>query len=237
MAFNNTQLATVSLALYGGGCFEVDPSQIPEGSSPLLQDVEFEIGSVGQRRGMLAAVSGAPTLAGNINFLKSFKQQNQDLRTIILDATGGLFYQDMTSPGPLMSIGEVEAGCFCEGSSAFGRTYLAFSDGHFGAFGRTGGERDVDAKKSIQINSFGLAQIISGRHFEHTFEGSIVDLHDQEIRFGCPAAVGPIAADAQAIAFHDDFKVVAPHARQFDFDDNAAIGGIDVGVGNPTRPC
>src|SRR5436190_21279339 len=111
---------------------------------------------------------------------------------------------------------------------------IPLSDWDGGGLGRSLNYRDVDPQESVQVRRLGLGEIVTGGQFENALEGAIVDLHYQETAFGRAAAIGPRAADAQLVAFDGDFEMVAAHAGQLDFDDETAVGHVDICVGDPT---
>lgn len=48
--------ADISLTTFGGLCTEVAPSDLPEGASPLNWDVDYLVGSVKSRDGLIQAL-------------------------------------------------------------------------------------------------------------------------------------------------------------------------------------
>src|SRR5437764_9648721 len=99
---------------------------------------------------------------------------------------------------------------------------IPLSDGHGGRLGGSLNHLHVDPQESVQVRRLGLGEIVPRRQFENALERAIIDLHYQETAFGRAAAIGPRAADAQLIAFDGDFKMVAAHPSQLDFDDQTA---------------
>ena len=134
MPFDNQNLVEIPLGLFGGGCFEMSPENVPEGASPWLQDCEFFPGGVKMRRGLQSKISG---FTGNVNYVDTYQMLNGDVRTLFLDSAGNLFYEDVTNnPGVLHVIGEIEDAAFDIYGDGFthsnGTKYIAFSDGQKG---------------------------------------------------------------------------------------------------------
>lgn len=117
----------VPLSLFGGTDSELAPSDCPEGVSPDNQDVMFLPGETFSRWG-LHAVLNSPT-GEPILYTKSYKQPNDQVLTLFLDASGTLYMEAVSvSPGTYSSIFEVTPGLYAQSVTAFGREYLAFSD-------------------------------------------------------------------------------------------------------------
>jgi hypothetical protein len=134
MAWDDQSFRTVAVELFGGLVAEENPADIPEGASPLCNDVEFEPGSVFQRRGLspvYAALAGNPT----IQYVRSFKEQdNQGEFTLLLDSLGNLWREDIIgAPGVLSNItANIVPGSYAFSTTYLGREYLAFHNGNFG---------------------------------------------------------------------------------------------------------
>ena len=71
------------------------------------------------------------------------------------------------------------------------------------------------------------------RQFENALERAVVDFHHEKAGFGGAASVRPVATDAEPIAFDGDLEIFAAHAGEFYFDDQAAVGGVNIGIGYP----
>jgi hypothetical protein len=92
---------------------------------------------------------------------------------------------------------------------------------------------DIDAEKTILISGLGLSEVIAGGDFDDTLERPVVDFHDEEFAFSSAAAIRSLAADHETIAFDGQLQVFAAHAREFDLDDEGALGDVNVSVGDP----
>jgi hypothetical protein len=134
LPFDDQSFRTVAVELFGGLVAEENPADIPEGASPLCNDVEFEPGSVFQRRGLspvYAALAGNPT----IQYVRSFKEQdNQGEFTLLLDSLGNLWREDIIgAPGVLSNVtANIVPGSYAFSTTYLGREYIAFHNGNFG---------------------------------------------------------------------------------------------------------
>lgn len=121
----------VPLATFGSWITLSDPSDVPPGLSPDLNDVEFFPGGVRTRAGL---VSQFPVLGGApaVNSLKTYITKNMVQRMLALDARGNLYKE--TSPGTLSIAvaGATGSNLGFSSTTHFGREYLAISDGLMG---------------------------------------------------------------------------------------------------------
>jgi len=62
-------------------------------------------------------------------------------------------------------------------------------------------------------------------------KGAVIDLHDEELHPGNAAAVGTLAGDEEAVAFHGQFEVFAAHAGDLDLHDKTVLANINIRVG------
>jgi hypothetical protein len=134
LAENTVGAIDVPLALFGGKNSELAPSDIPEGVSPDNQDVAFLPGSVFSRPG-LHKLFGTP-MPNNATtvYAKSYVQPNGKPLNLILDSNGILWKEDVTaSPGTYSLLLQTQPGTYAKSCTAFGREYIAISDGEHGA--------------------------------------------------------------------------------------------------------
>lgn len=126
---------TVDLPLdkFSGYVPEIAPSDLPSGASPKCQDTVFPLGAWRTRPGLGAGVFAA--LAGNpsINYQKTFIDQSQNKRFLFLDSGGAInqeFPEGNLSLGinSMSTLGSPRA----KSATAYGKEYIAFSDGQFG---------------------------------------------------------------------------------------------------------
>lgn len=140
MSFNKQGGKDISLSVLGGLCSEMAPSALPEGVSPACQDVEFLPGSWSSRRG-LAKYFATPFPAGGPNnrvptvtYAKSFIDPLGVIENLYLDSNGVLWLENVTvAPGTYNQIGTVAPGSYAKSVTAFGREYIAVSDGLHGS--------------------------------------------------------------------------------------------------------
>src|SRR5690348_266544 len=118
------------LNMFGSWITLLDPSDVPVGLSPSLNDVDFFPGGVRTRPGLspiFAGVSGTP----NINGLKTYITPGLVQRCLVYDSLGNLYKE--TSPGTLSGVsGAMAPGLFLASTTHFGREYMAFGDGTSG---------------------------------------------------------------------------------------------------------
>lgn len=109
----------------------LDPTNLPSFASPDCQNIEFLPGLVRSRAGLtslFAALGGNPT----VNYLKTYITPLNLLRALVLDSFGNLYKENPF--GTLALIGQIEnSGVYGNSVSLFGREYIAFGDGQFGA--------------------------------------------------------------------------------------------------------
>jgi hypothetical protein len=131
MPANRVSAQDVPCSLFLGLNTELAPGDLPEGVSPDNQDVAYLPGSVFSRACLTKLY---PARAGTtVVYTKSYLQPNGQPLTLILYSDGALYKEDITnSPGAISLIGNVFAGSYCNSITAFGREYLAFSDGLHG---------------------------------------------------------------------------------------------------------
>jgi hypothetical protein len=120
----------VPIEIFGGLVTDMSPADLPHGVSPDCQDVVFGNGGVSTRPGLqtlFGPLPGNPT----VNYVKSFVTLNGTLRTLVLDGNGNLYKE--ATPGVLSAIASgITPNAFANSTTAFGREYLAVSDGAAG---------------------------------------------------------------------------------------------------------
>lgn len=124
----------VPLTLFQGLNTEVAPSDVPQGQSPDNQDVVFKPGSVASRP-CLSRLFLTPMPDGaTVVYAKTYVQPSGDPLNLFLDSNGFLWKEDVNnSPGTYTEITRVPPGSIAVSETAFGREYLAISDGEHGA--------------------------------------------------------------------------------------------------------
>lgn len=124
----------VPLSLFGGLNTELAPTDVPEGVSPDCQDVGFLPGGVftrpALRRLFTAPVSGDVSMVYQTTFL----QPSGMPINLYFDSAGHLWQEDpIGAPGVLSLVYSGTAQLYYKAVCAFGREYLAGSDGLHGA--------------------------------------------------------------------------------------------------------
>lgn len=130
---NTAGAVDVPLDLFGGLNTELAGPGLPEGLSPDCQDVAFVPGSVASRECLKAIM---PPLPNNVTvvWFRSYVQPNGETLNLLLDSSGTLWKEDLSaSPSVFSQIGEVAAGSTAISTTAFGREYIAISDGIIGS--------------------------------------------------------------------------------------------------------
>lgn len=122
----------IPLELFGGLATEMSSADLPLGASPACQDVDFELGSAFTRAGLTALFAGQ--ISGSVNYFKTFTLLNGNQQLLLLDTAGNFYYEDTTNtPGTLNLISSaIIPGSYAKSVTAFGREYIAFSDGQNG---------------------------------------------------------------------------------------------------------
>ncbi len=132
MAFNVTNAVQVPLELFGGLVTEPTPIALPLGVSPDCQDLAFKPGSVLSRPG-LTKVFATPFGSVTVTYAKSYVDNSGNVKNLFLDSHGNLYMEDVTNtPGTYGMIGTVTPGSYAKSITAFGREYIAISDGFSG---------------------------------------------------------------------------------------------------------
>jgi len=130
----------VSLSVWGSLITETPPASLPEGVSPDNADVDYVPGAVFSRAA-LQKVFPVPFPAGGPNgyvptivYGKTFITPLGDVENLYFDSNGILYWEDVTNaPGSLTRLGAFAPGSFCKSITAFGREYIAISDGLHGS--------------------------------------------------------------------------------------------------------
>jgi hypothetical protein len=134
LAVNVLGAVDVPLALFGGKNSELAPSDIPEGVSPDNQDVAFLPGSVFSRPGLHKHFASPLPNNATVVYAKSYVQPNGETLNLYLDSNGILWKEDVTnSPGTHTQLLQTQPGSYAKSCTAFGREYIAISDGEHGA--------------------------------------------------------------------------------------------------------
>ena len=132
--------AQVSLSVYGGLVTNSSGPTLPEGVSPDTCDSAFLPGSVFSRPALKRVFaqpfppSGPINLIPTITYGKSFVGPNGGIENLYLDSEGNLYWEDpVFAPGVRNLIGTFTRGSWAKSITAFGREYIAISDGAHGS--------------------------------------------------------------------------------------------------------
>jgi hypothetical protein len=129
----DAQQPDLAQTIFGGLVTELNPADLPAGSSPLCCDCDFTIGSVKTRYGESPLYASIGNL--NFNWIKTFQMTDGDVLNLLLDSSGTLWQEDLTnSPGTLAQIYTfIEPNVFAKSVTEDDREFIAFSDLQMGA--------------------------------------------------------------------------------------------------------
>ena len=140
MAINPSGAVAVPLNVFGSWCTEPSPNALPENVSPDCQEVIYGPGFVGSRPGFERLFAAAFPAGGpdgyvpTVVYSKSFVTPTGDIRNLYFDSNGSLWVVDQTnSPTVLSLLLASTSGACCKSLTAFGREYIAVSNGLLGA--------------------------------------------------------------------------------------------------------
>lgn len=133
MGINNQQpVVDIPLDSFLGLVTESDITSLPPGSSPENQDIVFTPGGFASRP-CLSRIF-APGDTSSYVYEKTFVQSNDLPLNLYLDSAGVFWQEDVTnSPGVKTQIHAGTPGLYAQSVTAFGREFIAFSDGIHGA--------------------------------------------------------------------------------------------------------
>src|SRR6185437_7473783 len=111
-------------------------SDLPEGVSPDNQDVVVVPGSVSSRPGIkkvFATPFSFGTAAPTVTYAKSYVDPTGIIRNLYLSSDGKLWVENLsTAPGVYSLLLQSAPGSYAKSLTAFGREYIAISDGLHG---------------------------------------------------------------------------------------------------------
>ena len=129
--FNVKGAQQIPLDVFGGKCSQIPAMNVPLGLSPDCYDVAFGPHTVFSRPA--ATNIFTDTDQPNPTYSKSYVANDGVIRNLFLDADGNLSVENLsTAPGTRTLIGQITPGSYAKSITAFGREYLAFSDGLHG---------------------------------------------------------------------------------------------------------
>src|SRR5580658_1198076 len=136
MAFNVAAAVEVGLETFGSLVTEQIPTDLPPGVSPDNQDVTYVPGSVSGRpalqRVFATPFSGSPI--PTLTYIKSYVDPLGTIRNLYFDSNGMLWVENLTTaPGVRTLLASSTPGSYARSITAFGREYIAISDGLHGS--------------------------------------------------------------------------------------------------------
>jgi hypothetical protein len=141
MAFNIAGAAPIPLNVLAGWVTEMAPTALPEGVSPDNQELMYLPGSAYSRPGFSRVFENPFPAGGPQNFIptviygKSLITSSGDIKNLFFDSNGILWVEDWTNtPGIYAQLFAATPGSYCQSITAFGREYIAISDGLNGAY-------------------------------------------------------------------------------------------------------
>ncbi len=121
----------IPLSLFGGYDSELAPPDVPEGVSPGNGDVAYLPGSVFTRPGTHKIYSSFGAEA--VVYVKKYVQPNGAPLNLLFTSPGNLYKEDpVNSPGTFALLLATTPNSLCRSVTAFGREYIAISDGLHG---------------------------------------------------------------------------------------------------------
>lgn len=129
MSVNVAGSVEVPLTVFGSLVTEMAAPDCPEGTSPDNGDVVYAPGNVASRPALQRVFPGG--FAAVVTFLKSFRRPNGQVINLYLDTNGVLWWEDFTDNPAQKNIlyNLSTSNPFAKSVTAFGREYIAFSDG------------------------------------------------------------------------------------------------------------
>lgn len=132
MSFNVAGAVEVPLSVFGGLVSEMSPTTLPEGVSPSCNDCVFLPGNVSSRPGM-QRVFATPIGPVAVAYGKSYVDPAGTIFNLYLDSAGNIWGENITvAAGTLGLIATTTPGSYAKSITAFGREYIAISDGMHG---------------------------------------------------------------------------------------------------------
>lgn len=141
MAFNISGAQSIPLGVFGGLVTEMAPTALPEGCSPDNKEMMYLPGSAYSRSCFQKVFENPFPAGGPNNFIptvvygKSLVTSSGDIKNLFFDSNGILWVEDWTnSPGSYTQLFAATPGSQCTSITAFGREYIAISDGLHGTW-------------------------------------------------------------------------------------------------------
>ena len=133
MAVIDSSSVDVPLSLFSSLNTELSPPDVPEGISPDNQDVIYLPGSVSTRPAIQRVFVSVLIASGHVTYEKSFVQPNKQIKNLYLTDDGQLWVEDVTNTPGVAVLLFASTATMASSVTAFGREYIALSDGIHGA--------------------------------------------------------------------------------------------------------
>lgn len=134
MAFSPQNAVDVSLGVFGGWVTEMEAINCPEGVSPDCPECAFAPGSVFTRPAFQKIFNPPLAPGQSIQYGKSFVAPNGTIYNFYLASNGILYLENLsTSAGTATAVYYTFPNLYARSATAFGREYIAISDGLHGA--------------------------------------------------------------------------------------------------------
>lgn len=134
MAFNVASPDTkqIPLGVFAGLVTNISPTDLPMGASPDCSDNVFLPGGVSTRP-CLKKIFATPFGAATVTYAKSYVDPKGIIRNLYLDSVGNIWVENIsTAPGVYTLLSTTTPGTYGKSVTAFGREYIAISDGLHG---------------------------------------------------------------------------------------------------------
>lgn len=122
----------MEIEAFGGLNTLIEPSNLPPFMSPDCADVAFLPGLVQTRPGTFQAVFGAPSPTTNVNYLKTYITEDQDVLALFLISSGQLWKNIDGVVGETFIANIEDLASFGNSTTLFGREFIALGNGEFG---------------------------------------------------------------------------------------------------------
>ncbi len=132
MSFNPSGAVEVPLSVFGGLVTETTPPGLPPGVSPDNQDVTYVPASVRSRPGLARVFPTPFPNTPTVTYAKSYVDPTGIIRNLYLDSNGALYIENLANPGVYIQIAQTTPHTYAKSITAFGREYIAVSDGLHG---------------------------------------------------------------------------------------------------------
>ena len=133
MAIPSADTVSVPLSLFSSLDTELSAPDLPEGISPDNSDICYLPGSVFTRPGYGRVFVSALQSSGTVTYEKSFVTPSKDVKNLYMTNTGALYVEDVTNAPGVATLLYQSTATTASSVTAFGREYIALSDGVHGA--------------------------------------------------------------------------------------------------------